>query len=132
MGDGLIGVLLDEADAELHTEMAVAEDYQTKFLQRKLAFESIRTANEDNASGASKQNPRKFKLPKLEFRIFGGKLKDWMPFWSQFQKIHLDKEIPPDDKFQYLVQARWQGRGRGRLLKAFRPVVKTTQRWWPA
>jgi hypothetical protein len=72
----MLEMLLDEADAELDTEMAVAEDYQAKFLERKLAFESINTANEDGASGVSKQNSRKFKLPKLEFRKFGGDLKD--------------------------------------------------------
>ena len=85
--------------------MAVAEDYQTKFLERRLVFESIQTANEDSAFGASKQNSWKFKLPKLEFRKFGGDLKDLLPFWSQFQKIDLHEEIFPDDKFQYLK--RW-------------------------
>jgi hypothetical protein len=37
----VLEILLDDADAALDTEMAVAEDYQTKFLERKLAFESL-------------------------------------------------------------------------------------------
>jgi hypothetical protein len=33
----VLQMLLDEADAELDTDMVVAEDYQTKFFERKLA-----------------------------------------------------------------------------------------------
>jgi hypothetical protein len=117
-------MLLDEAYAELDTEMVVAEDYQTKFLERRLAFESIQTANEDSASSACKQNSRKFKLPKLEFRKFGGNLKDWMPFWSQFQKIDLDEEVSPDDKFQYLVQATIPGTRGREIVESFPPSCK--------
>jgi hypothetical protein len=73
----VLEMLLDEEDAELDTEMAVAEDYQAKFLERKLAFESLQTANDNGPSGVSKQNSRKFKLPKLEFRKLGGDLKEW-------------------------------------------------------
>jgi len=117
----VLEMLLDEADAQLDTEMVVAEDYQTKFLERRLAFESIQTANEDSTSGASKQNSIKFKLPKLEFRKFGGDLKDWLPFWSQFQTIDLDEEISPDDKFQYLVQATIAGTRVREIVESFLP-----------
>ena len=120
----LLEMLLDEAEAELDTEMAVAEDYQTKFFERKLAFESLQTANEDCASGASKQNSRKFKLPKLEFRKFGGDLKDWLSFWSQFQKIDQDEEIYPDDKFQYLVQATVVGTRAREIVENFLPCCE--------
>ncbi|GIY46255.1 uncharacterized protein CEXT_202761, partial [Caerostris extrusa] len=48
---------------------------------------------------------RKYTLPKLQFRQFGDDLKDWLPFWSQFQHIDKDEEIAPEDKFQYLIQA---------------------------
>jgi hypothetical protein len=37
----VLEMLLDEADAELDTHLAVAEDYQTNFLERRIAFESI-------------------------------------------------------------------------------------------
>lgn len=77
-------MLLDDADAELDTEMAVAEEYQAKFIERRLWFESSQTSNEGSISCTNNQNTRKFKLPKLEFRKFGGDIKDWLPFWSQF------------------------------------------------
>ncbi|GBM51635.1 hypothetical protein AVEN_43266-1 [Araneus ventricosus] len=48
---------------------------------------------------------KKFTLPKLQFRQFGDDLKDWLPFWSQFEHIDKDDDIAPESKFQYLVQA---------------------------
>ncbi|GFW08238.1 DUF5641 domain-containing protein [Trichonephila clavipes] len=44
--------------------------------------------------------PRKFKLPKLELRKFGGDPKEFLLFWSQFQKIHDDGSIPDEDKME--------------------------------
>jgi hypothetical protein len=43
-------------------------------------------------------------LPTLEFKKFGGNIKDWFMFWRQFKKIE-DPEMDDSDKFQYLLQA---------------------------
>ncbi|GFY65962.1 uncharacterized protein TNIN_378391 [Trichonephila inaurata madagascariensis] len=48
---------------------------------------------------------RKFKLPKIELKKFSGDAKEYMTFWTQFRKIDEDSSIPPEDKFQYLLQA---------------------------
>ncbi|GFT21368.1 integrase catalytic domain-containing protein [Trichonephila clavipes] len=64
-------------------------------------------------SGAKK----KFNLPKLEFRQFSGDIKDWLQFWSQFQHIHDDDEIVPENKFKYLVQATVNGSQKQREKK---------------
>lgn len=48
---------------------------------------------------------RKFKLPKIELKKFSGKLIDWLGWWSQFEKIHTDKELHTTDKFEYLRQS---------------------------
>jgi hypothetical protein len=45
-------MLLDDGDAELDTEMAVAEEYQAKYIDRKLGFELNQTSN-DGTSHAS-------------------------------------------------------------------------------
>jgi len=60
-------------------------------------------------------------LPKLEFRKFWGDLKDWLPFWSQFQKVDLDEEISPDDKFQSLAQATVAGTRAREIVGSFPP-----------
>ncbi|GFS47237.1 uncharacterized protein TNCV_1129851 [Trichonephila clavipes] len=48
---------------------------------------------------------RSFKLPKIELKKFSGEAKDFLAFWSQFQKIHNDKGIAEEDKMQYLLQS---------------------------
>ncbi|GFV93406.1 DUF1758 domain-containing protein [Trichonephila clavipes] len=48
---------------------------------------------------------RSFKLPKIELKKFSGEAKDFLAFWSQFQKIHNDKNIAEEDKMQYLLQS---------------------------
>ncbi|GFT84242.1 DUF1758 domain-containing protein [Trichonephila clavipes] len=48
---------------------------------------------------------RSFKLPKIELKKFSGEAKDFLAFWSQFQKIHNDKSIAEEDKMQYLLQS---------------------------
>ncbi|GFW55688.1 uncharacterized protein TNCV_120721 [Trichonephila clavipes] len=48
---------------------------------------------------------RSFKLPKIELKKFRGEAKDFLAFWSLFQKIHNDKSIAEEDKMQYLLQS---------------------------
>ncbi|GFY28827.1 uncharacterized protein TNCV_4719601 [Trichonephila clavipes] len=63
--------------------------------------------------------PRKFKLPKLELRKFGGDPKEFLSFWSQFQKIHDDGSIPDEDKMQYLVASVEPKSKAERLILSF-------------
>ena len=44
-------------------------------------------------------------MSKIELRKFGSDIKDWLPFWSTFKKIHEDATLSREDKFQYLVQS---------------------------
>ncbi|XP_021947134.1 uncharacterized protein LOC110845079 [Folsomia candida] len=50
-----------------------------------------------------------YRLPKLELKIFGGDLTEWLSWWSQFEKIHLDEDLETSDKFQYLAQSMMVG-----------------------
>ncbi|GIY52392.1 endonuclease [Caerostris extrusa] len=65
---------------------------------------------------------RKYTLPKLQFRQFGEDLKDWLPFWSQFQYIDKDEEIAPEDKFQYLLQVTIVGSRAREVVESFPPT----------
>ncbi|XP_042148820.1 uncharacterized protein LOC121837293 [Ixodes scapularis] len=48
----------------------------------------------------------KIKLPKLKLIQFNGHLKDWQPFWQQFDTaIHQNPELTPSEKFNYLRSA---------------------------
>ncbi|GFW38571.1 uncharacterized protein TNCV_4149431 [Trichonephila clavipes] len=47
----------------------------------------------------------KLKLPNIELPTFDGNPRDWLNFWTQFEKIHDDVNIDDRDKFQYLIQS---------------------------
>ncbi|GBN27315.1 hypothetical protein AVEN_190516-1 [Araneus ventricosus] len=64
----------------------------------------------------------KFTLPKIQFRQFGDDLKDWLPFWSQFEHIDKDDDIAPENKFQYLVQATVVGSRAREVVESFPPT----------
>ncbi|XP_035214246.1 uncharacterized protein LOC118188022 [Stegodyphus dumicola] len=66
---------------------------------------------------------RKFKLLKIEFKLFGGDIKERLSFWAQFQKIHNDKEIAKEDKYQYLLQATLKGSRARELVESFRATA---------
>ncbi|GFY30350.1 uncharacterized protein TNCV_4066001 [Trichonephila clavipes] len=95
--------LLDTEDAmqEYLDDMEDAENYRDRYIEMctrvdlKVRETVVPTETEK----------RSFKLPKIELKKFSGKAKDFLAFWSQFQKIHNDKSIAEEDKMQYLLQS---------------------------
>ncbi|GFV62829.1 DUF1758 domain-containing protein [Trichonephila clavipes] len=49
---------------------------------------------------------RSFKLPKIELKKFSCEAKDFLAFWSQFQKIRNDKSIAEADKNAIFIAIR--------------------------
>ena len=41
---------------------------------------------EEDCNSILNVSKRKFQLPTLEFKNFGGDVKDWLTFWVQFKK----------------------------------------------
>ena len=82
-----------------------------KILQAKVLDEEMSQRSRASENNSSKEvtGKRKFKLPNIEFKHYDGNIKDWLPFWAQFKKIHEDREIDDNDKIEYLVQATVQG-----------------------
>ncbi|GBN50275.1 hypothetical protein AVEN_255565-1 [Araneus ventricosus] len=62
---------------------------------------------------------RNFQLPQLQLKKFNGDARDYLAFWSQFQKIHADPDIPNEDKMQYLIQVVEEGSKAERLVQSF-------------
>ena len=62
---------------------------------------------------------RKFKLPRIEFKLYDRYIKGWFPFWSQFQKIHDDPDIDEGDKIEYLRQATIAGSRTRQVVESF-------------
>ncbi|XP_054713053.1 uncharacterized protein LOC129222563 [Uloborus diversus] len=64
------------------------------------------------------------RLPKIELSHFSGDLKDYLGFWSQFQRIHSDSELAEEDKFQYLLQCISPGSRAREVIESFPPTVE--------
>ena len=88
--------------------MESADEYASKYKRislyvRKRVSAAIKV--EEGSNSILHVKKRKFELPTLAFKKFGGEVKDWLTFWGQFKKIDEDPEMDDADKFQYLLQA---------------------------
>ncbi|GFW64648.1 uncharacterized protein TNCV_700541 [Trichonephila clavipes] len=95
--------LLDTEDAvqEYLDDMEDAENYRDRYIEMCTRVDlKIR-----ETVAPTETEKRSFKLPKIELKKFSGEAKDFLAFWSQFQKIHNDKSIAEEDKMQYLLQS---------------------------
>ncbi|UYV65295.1 hypothetical protein LAZ67_3003849 [Cordylochernes scorpioides] len=70
-------------------------------------------------SFASSSHHRTVKLPKIELKKFTGEIKDWLGWWAQFNKIHVDSTLEDSDKFQYLVQSMSPGTRASKLVDSY-------------
>ena len=121
-------------DEEFADEWASIEEYKEKLdlirVKLEMHFSSeTRPLNiaESNASFPISSR-RKLKLPKIELVKFGGDVKDWLSFWSQFQRIHTDDELEPEDKFQYLIQATISGTRAREIVDSFPPTAQNYEK----
>lgn len=105
---------------KISEEMESWELYSDEFITiSRLVSEKLDNAKEIDLGTRSQiivssksnvaNNTRSFKLPKIELKKFDGDLLNWLPFWSQFEKIHEDPDLHESDKFQYLLQSMEQG-----------------------
>ncbi|XP_054713062.1 uncharacterized protein LOC129222571 [Uloborus diversus] len=126
INEKILTLLLNVEDADLKEEMQAVEEYDSNFVDIHTKGMSIINVpllvNESSDTFSENKNKRKFKLPKLEFRKFGDDIKEWLPFWSQFQKIHDDCDISEDDKFQYLIQATVKGSRAREVVESYPPI----------
>lgn len=78
----------------------MVESYRDRFSEIKMKIESLMA--ETKLHEMIDTEKRKFKLSKTDLKKFDDDVKNYLTFWSQFVKIHLDKNLPDEDKFQYL------------------------------
>ncbi|GFT72658.1 uncharacterized protein TNCV_755671 [Trichonephila clavipes] len=105
----------EDAVQEYLDDMEDAENYRDRYIEictrvdLKIRETVVPTETEK----------RSFKLPKIELKKFSGEAKDFLAFWSQFQKIHNDKSIAEEDKMQYLLQSMEPKSKAERLVLSF-------------
>jgi hypothetical protein len=111
-------------------EYAATEEYKEKMDVARVEVEAflnkLTVQNNNTTSTCSSPTScrRKLKLPKIELKKFGGDVKDWLSFWSQFSRIHEDKEMEGEDKFQYLIQVTASRTRAREIVDSFPPTAE--------
>ncbi|GFT53823.1 DUF1758 domain-containing protein [Trichonephila clavipes] len=108
-------LLSDDGERLFAEDLKDAEIYREKFweLTTKIELKS------QQCTVPSDKESRKFKLPKIELKSSMERRKEYLTFWSQFQKIHEDRGIAAEDKMQYLLQSMEPGSKAERLVLSF-------------
>jgi len=121
----------DGSDQDQDEEFEGVAEYEEKYRTAKvrgdnfLEDQSDRTSSTESGSGVSgavahsHTRMKTYKLPKIELKKFDGDLKNWLGFWSQFEKIHSDDKLHDSDKFQYLVQSMVTGSRAEKLVSSY-------------
>uniref|UniRef100_A0ABD2X9A7 Integrase catalytic domain-containing protein n=1 Tax=Trichogramma kaykai TaxID=54128 RepID=A0ABD2X9A7_9HYME len=120
----------DNEDKDIATEMDTVDEYRTKFEVVSVAAADVLTpriepARQDQTMrGGSSENftSKPYRLPKIELKKFSGDLKEWLPFWSMFKKIHDDTSLTSEEKFHYLIQSMVEGTRAYDLVVSYPPT----------
>lgn len=112
--------LEDFNEASYTEEVDKAEEFVHKWYTIKEICSSFKNTTTDVTSQEVK-SAKNYKLPKIEFKKFDDDLKNWLGFWGQFKKIHMDTNMNNEDKFQYLIQSMKEGSNARALVESFPP-----------
>ncbi|XP_076290995.1 uncharacterized protein LOC143214167 [Lasioglossum baleicum] len=116
----------DATDEMIEQECKEVDVYKNKFLGARIDMEEFSSALYDapviSVPSEYSENKKSLKLPRIELRKFDGCVREWLPFWSVFRKIHDDKAIVNEDKFQYLLQAMVPNSRADELVRSFPPT----------
>ncbi|GFV83629.1 DUF1758 domain-containing protein [Trichonephila clavipes] len=90
---GISNIILKEETDELAYEedFMEAETYRDRYLELCVKTERL-SVKETEKKVLEK---RKFKLPKIELKIFDGNAKEYLTFWGQLKKFHDETENYP-------------------------------------
>ncbi|UYV75783.1 hypothetical protein LAZ67_13001345 [Cordylochernes scorpioides] len=103
----IIDILAEDDEADLEKEMDDCAYYQEIIIEAIVAYEDAQkqVAREVVVQDSFMDTTEKIRLPTMELPKFSGNLIDWLTFWAQFEKIHLDIRLKDSDKFYYLLQS---------------------------
>ncbi|UYV75229.1 hypothetical protein LAZ67_12002992 [Cordylochernes scorpioides] len=103
----IIDILAEDDEADLEKEMDDCAYYQEIIIEAIVAYEDAQkqVAKEVVVQDFFMDTTEKIRLPTIELPKFSGNLIDWLTFWAQFEKIHLDIRLKDSDKFYYLLQS---------------------------
>lgn len=104
-------------ESDVTSEIESREAYSDEFITlTRQINEKLRISEEGNLETSSNSGSniscnriKQYRLPQIELKQFDGEMINWLPFWSQFQRIDSDPDLHESDKFSYLVQCMKPG-----------------------
>ncbi|UYV84495.1 hypothetical protein LAZ67_X002373 [Cordylochernes scorpioides] len=115
-------LLRESASEDIFTaEYESVCEYEDNFSNIMTDFEALAEEDDVCTSKISGTAAMNYRLPKLEFKKFGGEPREWITFWSQFSTIDRDPQMPPETKFQYLFQATAENSEAREAVESFPP-----------
>ncbi|GFX75472.1 uncharacterized protein TNCV_521951 [Trichonephila clavipes] len=104
-------------------EFESVKEYKIKYDEAIVCVNSfIESKSQPNVNILSNEN-LKIKPPKIELMKFGGEVKEWLCFWSQFKRIHEHKYMELEDTFQYLIQSMSPGTRAKEIIDGYPPTA---------
>lgn len=134
------GMLDDEnvSEEDIEKELAINKEYDFKFERVKIqvmetyaSVEPVGLRNDEvksNVSNFGDCTYSKLNLPPIKIEQFDGEIKNWLPFWGQFEQIHLDESIPTFHKFRILLQSLKEGTRAKQVADSF-PIYKGNENY---
>ncbi|UYV84413.1 hypothetical protein LAZ67_X002051 [Cordylochernes scorpioides] len=115
-------LLRESASEDIFTaEYESVFEYEDNFSNIMTDYEALAEEDDVSTSTISGTAAMNYRLPKLEFKKFGGEPREWITFWSQFNTIDRDPQMPPETKFQYLFQATAENSEAREAVESFPP-----------
>ncbi|GBM24845.1 hypothetical protein AVEN_245082-1 [Araneus ventricosus] len=90
---------------ESEKEYTTCENYEDKFIALKIKAKNVLARDAKNGTDFPHytDTASKCKLYQIHLSTFNGNPREWLNFWSRFQKIHEEASIDDRDKYQYLI-----------------------------
>ncbi|GFR18536.1 transposable element Tc1 transposase [Trichonephila clavata] len=87
-------------------EYDTMESYRDRFTEIRVIYEKNYNKHDESKSEISSEiAPDNLKLPKLSLKEYDLMPRSWIAFWGQFCRVHEDKNLREEDKFQYLLSS---------------------------
>ncbi|KAI5747814.1 hypothetical protein M8J77_018781 [Diaphorina citri] len=117
--------LLDQKakDKEIDAEQERVDHYASLYFEATSVVTTViqrkdRVCDSETVSTTSSAK-HKYKLPSLKLKEYDGTIGDFLPFWSQFERIHSDQEMANVDKLGYLRMVMVPGTPAAKLVESY-------------
>ncbi|XP_044756949.1 uncharacterized protein LOC123315351 [Coccinella septempunctata] len=114
------------SDTDIETDCDSVEEYSLKFnvIKERFSSSTEKVREISSSEGEVGTLQRKFKLPQIELKKFGGDIRDWLHFWGLFKKLDEDPTMDNEEKFQYLILSTIPKSRARTVVESFPPTFE--------